>query len=112
MLIGISEDRLYKLWGQPIYNFKDESDETVVSHLREHEAFLSRPTWWEWTQLEEWRYSDGLSASDSKSYRTKKIEYPNLEKMGLSDSEGETHSDVDHGGGSFSGSTSLAKREC
>jgi hypothetical protein len=35
VMIGISEDRLYKLWGQPIYNFKDESDETSVSHLRE-----------------------------------------------------------------------------
>jgi hypothetical protein len=61
--------------------------------------------------LEEWRYSDGLSASDSESYRTEKIEYPNLEKMGLLDLEEDTRSNVDHGGGNSNGSTSLAKRE-
>jgi hypothetical protein len=61
-MIGISEDRLYRLWGQPIYNFRGGSDGTIGSHLREQEALLSRPTWWEWTQLEEWGYPDGLSA--------------------------------------------------
>jgi hypothetical protein len=45
VMIGINEDRLYKLWGQSIYNFKDGGDETVASYLREQEAFLSRPTW-------------------------------------------------------------------
>jgi hypothetical protein len=81
---------------------------TVGSHLREQEAILNRPTWWEWTQLEEWGYSDGLSASGSSSYRAEQVEYPDLERMGLSDSEGETHSDVDHGGGNSSGSIARA----
>jgi hypothetical protein len=98
--------------GNPSTTSRDGSDGTVGSHLREQEALLSRPTWWEWTQLEEWGYSDGLSAGGSNSYRAEQVEYPDLERMGLSDSEGETHSDVDHGGGSSSGSTSLAKREC
>jgi hypothetical protein len=34
MMIGISEDHLYKLWGQPIYNFKDGGDETVAFILK------------------------------------------------------------------------------
>jgi hypothetical protein len=46
------------------------------------------------------------------SYRAEQVEYPDPERVGLSDSEGETHRGVDHGGGSSSGSTSLAKREC
>jgi hypothetical protein len=50
--------------------------------------------------------------NSSNTYRAEQVEYPDLERMGLSDSEGETHSDVDHGGGSSSDSTSLAKREC
>jgi hypothetical protein len=98
--------------GQPIYNFKDGNDETVASYLREQEAILNRPTWWEWTQLEEWGYSDDPSIDGNSSYKAEQVEYPDLERMGLSDSEGETPSDVDHGGGSSSGSTSLAKREC
>jgi hypothetical protein len=47
VMIGISEDSLYRLWGQPIYNFRGGSDGIVGSRLREKEALLSRPTWWE-----------------------------------------------------------------
>jgi hypothetical protein len=112
VMIGISEDGLYKLWGQPIYNFREESSESAISCLREQEAILSRPTWWEWTQLEEWGYSDDPGTGDNKNDQAEQIEYPDFERMGLSDSEGETHSDVDHGGGSSCGNTSLAKREC
>jgi hypothetical protein len=60
-----------------------------------------------------WGYSDKVSTdSSNNNYRAEHVEYPNLERLGLSDSEGETHNDVDHGGGNSSGSTSLAKREC
>jgi hypothetical protein len=111
MMIGISEDRLYRLWGKPIYNFKGGSDGTIGSYLREQEVILNRPTWWGWTQLE-WGYSDGLSTCGSSSDRAEQVEYPDLERMGLSDSEGETHSDVDHGEDSSSGSIALAKKEC
>jgi hypothetical protein len=96
-----------KLWGQPIYNYKDGDDEKFVSCLREKEAILSSPTWWEWTQLEEWGYSVGISVDGNDIYRSKQVEYPDLEMMGLSDSEVETDSDVDHGGGNSSGTTAL-----
>jgi hypothetical protein len=59
--------------------------------------------------LEEWGYSVGLSVDGSNNYTTKQVEYRNLERMGLSDLEGETHSDVDHGRGSSSGSTALVE---
>jgi hypothetical protein len=42
-MIGISEDCLHKLWGQPIYNFKEESNESVVSYLREQELSSTDP---------------------------------------------------------------------
>jgi hypothetical protein len=111
VMIGISEDRLYRLWGQPIYNSR-RSRESVGSFLREQEALLSRPTWWEWSQLDEWGYSDDFSAAGRSSYSTGEAEYTDPEGACLSDSEGETDKDVDHGGGSSSASTSLAKREC
>jgi hypothetical protein len=112
-MIGISEDSLYRLWGQLIYHFRDRRDGTVGSYLREQEALLSRPTWWEWTQLEEWGYPDKLNPDNSNNtYIAEHVEYPDLERLGLFDSEGETHSDVDHGGGNSSDNTSLAKREC
>jgi hypothetical protein len=48
VMINIREDRLYKLRGKPIYNAR-RSRESVGSFLREQEALLSRPTWWEWS---------------------------------------------------------------
>jgi hypothetical protein len=80
--------------------------------LREQEALLGRPACWEWTQLEEWGYPDGLSAGSRNIYIVEQFEYPELERMGLSDSKGETHSDVDCGGCRSSGSTFITKREC
>ena len=65
--------------------------------MREQEVILNRPTWWEWTQLDEWGYSDNLGAGCSRYIQEEQIEYPDIERMGLSDSEGETHSEVDHG---------------
>jgi hypothetical protein len=99
LMIGISEDRLYKLWGKPIYQLQGVEGMGQLDHMREQEALLSRPTWWEWTQLEEWGYPEWFSTGGNNSYRAEQVEYPDLERMGLSDSEGETHSDVDHGGG-------------
>jgi hypothetical protein len=111
-MIGISDDSLYMLWGQPIYHFGNRRDGTVGSYLREKEALLSRSTWWERTLLEGWGYPDKLiSDSASSSYRTEQVKYLDLERLGLSDSKGETHSDADHGGGSSNGSISLTKRE-
>jgi hypothetical protein len=66
-MISISEDSLYKLWGQPIYHFRDGRDGTTSSYLREQEALLRRPTWWEWTQLEEWGYLDIFNTNNSNN---------------------------------------------
>jgi hypothetical protein len=110
--IGISEDGLYKLWGRPFYKLIEESNESANPCVRKQEAILSRPTWWEWTQLDEWGYSDNLGAGCSRYIQEEQIEYPDIERMGLSDSKRETYSEVDHGGGSSSDITSLAKREC
>jgi hypothetical protein len=38
VMIGISEDSLYRIWGQPIYQFRGERDGTIGSYLREQEA--------------------------------------------------------------------------
>jgi hypothetical protein len=111
-MIGISEDGLYKLWGQPVYRLTEESNESANQSVREQEAILSRPTWWEWTQLDEWGYSDNPAAGCSRYIQAEQIEYPDIARMGLSDLEGETHSEVDHGEDSSSSFTSLAKREC
>jgi hypothetical protein len=40
------------------------------------------------------------------------VEYPDLERLELFDSEEGTHNDVDLGEGISSDNTSLAKREC
>jgi hypothetical protein len=84
-MIGISEDGLYKLWGKLIYNFRWESNESALTCLREQEVILSRPTWWEWTQLEEWGYSDDPGTGDSRNDQAKQIEYLHFERMDLSD---------------------------
>jgi hypothetical protein len=62
--------------------------------------------------LEDWGYPDGISICGNNNYKVEQVEYQDLERMGLSDSEGKTHNDVGHGGGNSSGSTSLAKKEC
>jgi len=111
VMIGISEDRLYKLWGQPIYSSR-RSRGSIGSFLREQEALLGRPTCWEWSQLDEWEYSDGFSAAGRSSYNIGEAEYTDPEGVCLLDSKEETNRDVDHGGSSSIASTSLAKREC
>jgi hypothetical protein len=108
VMISHSESQLYRIWGQPIYSSK-RSRGSVESFLREQETLLRRPTWWEWSQLDERGYSDGFNTAGRGSYSTEKVEYTDPEGACLSDSEGETDSD---GGGSSSGSTSLTKREC
>ena len=45
VMIGISEDGLYKLWGRPVYKLTEKSNESANLCMREHEAILSRPTW-------------------------------------------------------------------
>jgi hypothetical protein len=109
-MISHSEVQLYKIWGQATYSSR-RSKGSVGSFLREQEALLSRPTWWEWYKMDEWGYSEGFSATGSGSYSTKEAEYTDPEGACLLDSEGETEKDVDHGGGISIASTSLAKRE-
>jgi hypothetical protein len=112
VMIGISEYGLYKLWGQPVYRLTEESNESASQSVREQEAILSRPTWWEWTQLDEWGYSDNPGTGCSRHILAEQIECSDMEQLGLSDSEGETHSEVDPGEDNSSDFTSLAKREC
>jgi hypothetical protein len=88
-MIGISEDGLYKLWGRPVYNLTEKSNESANLCMREYEAILSRPTWWEWTQLDEWGYSGNPGAGCSRYVQAEQIEYPDIERMGLLDSEGD-----------------------
>jgi hypothetical protein len=110
-MIGHSEDQLYRIWGQPIYSSR-RSIGSIGSFLRKQDALLRRPTWWKWSQLDEWGYSYGFSAAGRGSYNTEEAEYVDPEGACLLDSEGETDRDVDWGGGSSSASTSLAKKEC
>jgi hypothetical protein len=49
--------------------------------------------------LDEWGYSDGLSAAGINSYSTEEAKYTDLEGTWPSYSEEETDIDVDHGGG-------------
>jgi hypothetical protein len=74
VMIGHSEVQLYRIWGQPIYS-SGRSRGSVGSFLREQEALLSKPTWWESSQLDEWGYSDGFSATGRGSYSTEEVEY-------------------------------------
>jgi hypothetical protein len=91
VMIGISEDGLYKLWGQPVYRLTKESNESANQSVREQEAILSRPTWWELTQLDEWGYSDNPGTGCSRHIQAEQIEYSNIEQMGLLDLEREKH---------------------
>jgi hypothetical protein len=74
VMIGISEYGLYKLWGQPVYRLTEESNESASQSVREHEVILSRPTWWEWTQLDEWGYSDNPGTGCSRPILEEQIE--------------------------------------
>jgi hypothetical protein len=73
VMINHSEGQLYRIWGQPIYNSR-RSRGSAGSFLREQEALLSKHTWWEWSQLDEWEYSNGLSATDKGSYSIEEVE--------------------------------------
>jgi hypothetical protein len=88
-MIGISEYGIYKLWGQPIYGLMKESNEFTSQSVREQEVILRRPTWWEWTQLDKWGYSGNPGAGCSRYVQAEQIEYPDIERMGLLDSEGD-----------------------
>jgi hypothetical protein len=74
VMIGISEDGLYNLWGQPICRLTEESNESANQSAREHEAILSRPTSrWEWTQLDEWGYPDNPGTGCSRQIQVEQI---------------------------------------
>jgi hypothetical protein len=58
--LGIKEGKMYRLLGQPVVGFRRslalssrESLEFGSVSVREHEALLSRPTWYEMTLMEE-----------------------------------------------------------
>jgi hypothetical protein len=72
LTIGISEYGLYKLWGKPINRLIEETNESASQSVREHEVIISRPTWWEWTQLNEWGYSDNPGTGCSKPIQQNK----------------------------------------
>ena len=64
IMIGIREGRIYRVWVHPIQRLKGSQRSHVVSYLvylREKEAILSRPTWWEWSQLNEMGYTDNFN---------------------------------------------------
>jgi hypothetical protein len=111
-MIGISEYGIYKLWGQPVYRLIEESNESTSQSLREEEVILSRPTWWEWSQFDEWGYLDNPSTGCRRPILEEQIECSYRERLGILDSEGEKHSEVDPGEERSNEFTSLAKREC
>jgi hypothetical protein len=95
-----------------VYKQKKAEEASSASKEEEELRKLEREQGLQLLRKKEWGYSDDPGTGHSKNDQAEQIEYPDFERVDLSDSEGETHSDVDHAGGSSSVSTSLAKREC
>ena len=86
IILGIREGRLYRVWGQPLR--REGHRASYATFFRWQDDRLGRPTWWEWTQLEEMGYSNDFSRALEGNHSIDEVEFPKLEGASYSSSKG------------------------